>query len=212
VTQYDSPHVPGREHYSLAYLRGGRIFSYAHQIESALSFEPRTVLEIGTGSGMVAAALRSVGIEVTTVDIQPELQPDVTASVMALPFADARYDVALCCQVLEHSPFEEFVPALKELRRVTRDGLIVSLPDVMRHNWVDVCLPRFRHRLSWTVPHLRPVEMPRARFEKLGHYWEIGLRGYPLRRVLASITQAGWSVMCTWKVPELPWHRFLRLV
>ena len=63
--------VPGRQHYSRKYLEGGRIFSYAHQIETVLNFNPNHVLEVGMGTGMVAAALRAIGIRVTTLDIQP---------------------------------------------------------------------------------------------------------------------------------------------
>ena len=45
--------VPGRAHYSLNYIRHGRIFSFAHQIDTVISLEPRSVLEIGVGSGIV---------------------------------------------------------------------------------------------------------------------------------------------------------------
>jgi hypothetical protein len=38
-------------------------------------------------------------------------------------------------------PFEEFIPALKELRRVTRKALVLSLPDVSPYFYVKLCFP-----------------------------------------------------------------------
>ncbi len=119
--------VPGRSHYSLQYLRGGRVFSFAHQIDSVLAFEPRSVLEVGVGSGVVTAALRAAGIQVTTLDIQPELKPDLVGSVTDVPAPPDSFDVVLCCQVLEHLLFNQLSDALVELSRVSRQAVILIL-------------------------------------------------------------------------------------
>ena len=106
MPQQDLSRVPGQEHYTAKYVLGGRLFSYAHQMDAVLLHEPKTVLEVGPGPGMVTAALRAIGVQVTTVDIQAELKPDVVASVTDLPFEDNSFDVSMCCQVLEHLPFD----------------------------------------------------------------------------------------------------------
>ena len=212
MSQYGLTRVPGCEHYSLKYLLGGRIFSYAHQIHGVLAFEPKTVMEIGVGGGMVTAALRSVGIEATTVDVQPELNPDVVASVTELPFEDGSFDVALCCQVLEHLPFDQFGPALSELWRVTRVGAIISLPDVTRSGFVAAKLPKIPpFALNWTLPRLRPRELPQERLDRDGHFWEIGFRGHPHSNIKTALLEAGWTIQSEWRVPELRWHHFYRL-
>ena len=212
MSQFDLKRVPGCEHYSLKYLLGGRIFSYAHQIHNVLTFEPKTVIEIGVGGGMVTAALRSLGIEGTTVDIQPELNPDVIASVTDLPFKDASFDVALCCQVLEHLPFNQFRPALRELWRVTRVGAIISLPDVTRWGFVAAKLPKIPpFSLNWTLPRLRPRELQQEQFDRDGHFWEIGFRGHAHRHIKTAMLEAGWTIQSEWRVPELRWHHFYRL-
>ncbi len=211
--QQDVTLVPGAEHYSLKYLRGGRLFSYAHQIKGALSFEPQKVAEIGAGGKMVAAAIRSIGIDVTTIDVQPDLKPDVVASVTELPFEDGHFDVVLCCQVLEHLPFEQFDSAMRELRRVARKGAILSLPDVTQSFIMNIRLPKIPNlSIDWTLPRLRAKDMPKKRFEKSGHYWEIGFRPYPITRVRKAITDAGWTIDEEWRVPERRWHHFFRLV
>ncbi len=213
MSEYDLTHVPGKAHYSLWYLRGGRVFSYAHQVDTVLSFEPTSVVEIGTGGGMVAAALRSTGIDITSVDVQSQLNPDVLASVTDLPFEAGTFDVALCCQVLEHLPFDQFVPALRELKRVTAKGIVLSLPDRSPHYEVRLRLPKLR-RFTWAGTRHRdpgPV-LKKDRWTLDGHYWEIGYDETPLRSIEQGVRQAELVIQRTWRVPELPYHRFFRLL
>ncbi|WP_427925118.1 class I SAM-dependent methyltransferase [Streptomyces sp. cg40] len=88
------------------------------------------VLDVGTGTGTVAAAACERGARVTAVDAEPGMvaraaqavpEADVRlASLPRLPFSDDEFDVVLGNFVLNHvgRPGE----ALQELRRVTRPG------------------------------------------------------------------------------------------
>lgn len=206
------PRVPGRDHYSLRYLSRGRVFSYGHQIETALAHHPRSVLEVGVGTGMVSTALRSLGITVTTVDVQPELRPSAIGTVTEMPFQRAAFDVAICCQVLEHLPFAEFEAALRELRRVTRVGMVLSLPDVTRFVALGLNTRRTgRLELELRLPSRSRV-FDAQKGDRWDHFWEIGFAAYSLRRIKESIGATGWVVGRTWRVPELPWHRFFDCV
>lgn len=201
--------MPGRTHYNLQYLGGGRVFSYAHQIDSVLSLESQSVLEVGVGPGMVSSALRAVGIKVTTIDCQAELNPDVVASVTDLPFEDHAVDVSLCCQVLEHLPFDLFATSLRELVRVAAKGLILSLPDVTPFYEVRLRLPKLGLR-RWTgTRRYRVPERERERSWRVsGHYWAIGYVETPLSRIVGLITDSGLRIDRTWRVSENPYHRF----
>lgn len=211
-TEQDLSRVPGRSFYTQEYFRGGRIFSYAHQIDAALSIEPRTILEVGVGRGVVAAALRAMGIEVTTIDIQPELQPDLVGSVIKLPIEDETFDVAICCQVLEHLPFANFGGSLRQLRRVARQAVILSLPDAMPHYEIRLSLPRLRP-LQWTGTRRREPghDWRKRKWESDGHYWEIGYRETPLKVVRARIVESGLKIQRSWRVPEWPFYHFFVL-
>lgn len=204
--------VPGRAHYSRNYIRDGRLFSYAHQLRAVLGFEPATVLEVGVGAGVVTAALRAMGVDVTTMDVQPELTPDCVASVTALPLRDKQYDAAVCCQVLEHLPFDAFGAALKELRRITRKGLVVSLPDATPHYEVRLVLPKLP-KISWSGTRAKDpgADWKSRKWEANGHYWEIGYEGCNLRTVRNAMVNSGWQIPKTWRVPEMPYHRFFEL-
>ena len=150
-------------------------------------------------------------LEAEALDIQPQLAPDVVAPVTRIPAPDAVFDAALCCQVLEHLPYAEFPAALAELRRVTRTGLVLSLPDATPHFDFAIALPGIRRKRVSLSPSLLGKRQRPDKLAPLGHHWEIGYRPTTLAHVKHDIRTAGWIIERTWRVPEKPWHRFFLL-
>ena len=148
----------------------------------------------------------------TTLDIQPELKPDLVGSVTAIPAEDGAFDVALCSQVLEHLPFDQFGAALRELRRVTKFGLVLSLPDISPYYYLGFRLPKMRP-VFWSMSRRKypSEELMRRAWESSGHYWEIGYRDSLLDDVRHAISEAGWLIHRAWRVPEKDYHRFFKL-
>ena len=99
---------------------------------------PESFLDAGCGEGFVAELLlaASPGLRLTGCDFNPDAvrlatrkNPGagfVTASLLALPFADDSFDVVGCFEVLEHLP--DPAAALRELARVARRGVVLSVP------------------------------------------------------------------------------------
>src|SRR5581483_8336356 len=85
-------------------------------------------LIVGPGDGTVPAALRRLDVEVTTLDIDSRLEPDLVGDVRRIPLEAGAVDVSVCAQVLEHIPLGEVGAALAELARVTRRRAVVSVP------------------------------------------------------------------------------------
>jgi ubiquinone/menaquinone biosynthesis C-methylase UbiE len=196
-------------HYNdLNYNEQGRFNSYWHQIDWAIKLKPESILEIGTGNGFVNFALKRSGFKVTTIDIDPNLQPDVLGSVLSMPIGDESVDLAMCCQVLEHLPYDNFVPALKEIRRVIKKNVILSLPDLERVYRVSMQLPGMREKkFIIPIPRLKPLK-----WEFNGeHYWNISCENFPLKRIVKDIQSAGFSIEANYCVYEMPWHRFFIL-
>jgi predicted SAM-dependent methyltransferase len=206
------PQPCGVSDYSTSYLGQGKSFarlaSYRMQLLYAARSELANALLIGKGDGLVVSLLRQAGIEVKVVDIDPQLAPDIVASVEKLPVSDKSYDVCICCQVLEHLPFEKFTSTLAEIRRVTRKRLVLSVPDVRRFFSLKLQLPLLKIDWSGSLPQLVPKRMPASRFEVHGHHWEIGFSGYRIARVRRAITAAGWEILEMRRVTDLPWHTF----
>jgi SAM-dependent methyltransferase len=84
----------------------------------------KTVLDVATGGGHVAARLREAGCRVVTCDPAPGMQPDVICRAEDLPFADSSFDVVACRVAAHH--FEDPAAALRELSRVSSELVLVA--------------------------------------------------------------------------------------
>lgn len=192
-----------KKHYGLSYGFVARFASYHYQVREVASLEPENVLEIGVGDGVFGHYLqKQLGIPYTSVDIAADLEPDIVGSVTELPLADGAYDVVAAFEVLEHLPFDQFEPALRELARVARKAVIISIPHFgppIRLLLKIPFLPEIRFAVKVPVP---------LKHEFNGeHYWEVGKRGYGVRLIRKRIA----SIMDIEKefVPfEHQYHRF----
>jgi SAM-dependent methyltransferase len=82
----------------------------------------RRILDLGSGPGYFAAALRHVGATVLSVDCDPgELGAGAVAGdACRLPLPDAAVDGVFCSNLLEHTPAPREV--LREIARVLEPG------------------------------------------------------------------------------------------
>jgi ubiquinone/menaquinone biosynthesis C-methylase UbiE len=205
-----------RSHYNETYYERRRLYSMAVQAEVLQRLRPASVIEVGPGRGVFAAMFRQLaGARVVTMDIDPTLRPDVIGSVFEMPFAGGAFDAAACFQMLEHLPFDRFVPALSEMRRVARAGMALSLPDCSLAWTFRFGLRNPRKdglTLAWTI---QPGAWALRRLNKVpnsaGHYWEIGRRGTPLNVVRDAIRASGWRIEDEFRTAENAYHRFFVL-
>jgi len=193
-------------HYDFSsYMLKGRWSSTWHQIDEVMKFKPQSVLEVGPGLGIFKAIASKLKIAITSVDFDPSLEPDITASITDLPVSDDQFDVACAFQVLEHLPYDQALEGFRELARVATRGIVISLPD-SQIAW------RYRFQIpklgayDFLVP--RPVLRRRPAVFDGQHYWEINKRGYELKKVVRDLEEVA-TLVRTFRVPELPYHRFL---
>ncbi len=198
------------QHFTFHYDSKGRFCSYWHQVDEILKVRPSTLLEIGVGTGFLSRYLHRTGQAVSTVtfDINLDLQPMVVGNIVHLPFKSLAFDTTACFEVLEHLPYEHFAAALREINRVTSRYAIISLPDVSRHYRLLITLP-FIGKIEHMI-HVPRYTNPEHSYDG-EHYWEIGKKGYPLRRVLEDLREQAFSVEKTYRVFEYPYHRFFIL-
>ncbi|MBN2288998.1 MAG: class I SAM-dependent methyltransferase [Candidatus Glassbacteria bacterium] len=96
------------------------------------------VLELAPGSGALAAAVAGLGHRVEALDIHPELFGQAGGVSCRygnldepLPFGDNTFDLALCCEGIEHLEFQ--YGFARELARVLRPGgsLVLTTPNIV---------------------------------------------------------------------------------
>lgn len=195
-------------YYSFKYDTKERFTSYWHQIHEIISLEPETILEIGVGNKFLSDYLKKRNYNIISLDIEHALRPDVIGSVTCIPFANASFDAIACYEVLEHLPFSEFGKALREIRRVAKKYVVISLPDVTRSVRFFIHLPKLGIR---KILLEYPAIKPNNHIFNGEHYWEIGKKGYALRNIIDNIQTAGLVIMKTYRVFEFPYHRFFVL-
>jgi SAM-dependent methyltransferase len=200
-----------KEHYNFnSYMGKKRWSSIWHQLDEVIKSNPQRVLEIGPGPGVFKAVAGIFGIAIETLDIDPELEPDYVASVFNLPFENDHYDVVCAFQMLEHLPYEKSKIAFREMVRVAKNKVIISLPNADRGWPQTVTVPKFGQlKFVLTKPKLK---LKKHVFDG-EHHWEINKRGYSLKKVIHEVESAGdIKLQHTFKVHENPDHQFLVFV
>jgi len=174
-----------KDHYNfMKYSNPARWISYYHQANEIISTKPQSVLEIGVGDSVVSSYFkRNTDILYKTMDIDKELEPDVIGSVLDIPFENDSFDTVCIFEVLEHLPFSDFERALKELKRVSRDNVIISLPHFGPPVQFFVKIPFIRLKLFFKIPFYKEHKFNGE------HYWELGKKGYSVKKILTILNK-----------------------
>lgn len=160
------------------YVYPSRWSSYWHQIDEVLNTKPENVLVIGVGDKIVVNILKDYVKEVKTLDIDNSLNPDILASVEKIPLNENSVDTGLCAEVLEHLPFEKFDACLRELNRLSKKNVILSLPHFGPPVKFLLKIPlfpeiKFAIKIPFMIKHKFNGE----------NYWEIGKKGYSSSKI-----------------------------
>lgn len=116
----------------------------------------QAVLDVGCGNGIVAQRLKSefqvCGLDFSFVGIRDVVRSGIAGiqgSLDALPFADGSFDLVMANEVLEHLGPNVYSRALREIARVSRRYVLVTVPNRDRLTFLREECPRCR---SITVP------------------------------------------------------------
>ena len=161
------------------------------------------VLEVGCGNQIVHDILVKNGVDIQTVDIAKDLNPDYICSVTDLSkiFDENQFNVILCAEVLEHLPFEYFEQSLIELSKIAQNRVILTLPHFAINFGFYVKMPTFKRKSV-----ILSLPFPRKHIFNGRHYWEIGKKGYSLRYI-KSIISNHFNIRKTYLSPDHPYHR-----
>lgn len=172
--------------------------SYYYQIKLIPS-KCKTILEVGIGNKFVSSQLKLMNKKVITVDNNENLNPDIVADIRKIPRKDNSVDCVICYEVLEHLPLDEFIIALKELKRITKRYLIISLPfsgfcyGAILNTYIKI---PFSKGIIFRIPLpflLRPKKLIKKM--KINHYWAVGEAGASRKKIRRIFNKCGFKIL-----------------
>ncbi len=197
-----------KSHYDFGkYVKKRRWLSMWHQVQEVLALQPKNVLEIGPGPGIFKTLIKHFAIDIQTLDIAEDLQPDYVCSADKMPFVDNHYDLVCAFQMLEHVPLEQSLRIFKEMARVARRNVVISLPNAKAKYAFEFYVPK---KGAVRILLNRPFWQPRVHKFDGEHYWEINKQGYLLEDVIAKFEDSanGVKLVKQFRVKENPYHHF----
>lgn len=195
-----------QHYYSKQYDNFERWISYWHQIETTINLGEKNLLEIGVGNKTVSNYLKSIGVKTLTLDFDKSLNPDLVSDIRKLALKSNEFDAILCCEVLEHLPFEEAKIALKEINRVTKKYAVISIPHHCACFYFSFKIP-FVNRKDFYVR----IPIIGRSFHR-EHYWEIDMKKYSLNNIKDLFMQSNFEIANEFTPSLFCKHHFFTLI
>lgn len=194
--------------------------SYLYQMQTISKLQDvNSVLEIGPGEGFVAKNLRQLGYEYHTLDFEDANEPTIKADFSSLEpnQVTQSYDLTCACQVLEHFPYESFLKNLTTLAQLSKKYVLISLPYSCKGFSIKLNISQGQHkRKTKQIDFYLPTNLPNRKYRKeymeefpwAVHYWEIGRKGFPLKKILQDIESCKLKILDKFHSPN-PFHYFI---
>jgi hypothetical protein len=105
------------------------------------------------------------------------------------------HDAILCCETLEHLPWDQVQDVLAKFHAAGPKYLVISVPYMgFQIDWrLYLNRTAFRSKFSFKkLNFLRRFQIDQS--DLWGHKWEAGYRGHSLAALQAKINAAGWHI------------------
>lgn len=200
-----------KEHYYNNYDNYSRQLSYLTQYNLISNLKPNSILEIGVGNSFLTNLLKNKKFNVTTADYDKSLNPDIVCDIRDIPVKNKTYDIAVAFQILEHLEYNDSLKALKELKRVAKKNIIISVPySCIYFEFIfNFGLPYFDKSLS--VPIRIPNFFISGKYGNKEHYWELGRKGYSKKRFFNDIKKLGLKINKAFHISNNKKHFFIHI-
>lgn len=178
--------LPKSDYFNDAYFDVRQLIAQTMQIKHIHDLKPSSMIEIGIGNGLTSSFIRNSGIEVVTADINPNLGPDICCPLSELveEVGGRKFDLVVCCEVLEHMPVEELERNIVTLRALGH-RLFLTLPGYTRSFGISglIKIPWITAK-DFFVYIFLPKNVDLAGTE---HFWEVGSEAGTKRRTIVAL-------------------------
>lgn len=186
-----------------AYYSEKRIVHQWFQVKLLENLPVQRIMEIGPAYGVPTALLANAGYEVTTLDFMERKLLGASSHIIADlwkadPKVYSNQDCILCCEVLEHFPFNKSCDLLSTFYKSNVPYLILSVPYNAPQLNLNLYINRYTIKKNTAFKFrnsLREFEVEPPIDGQLGHQWEIGFKNYPLKKLKDAVKKTGWDII-----------------
>ena len=208
MRKINNPQVD-KEHYSFSnYSSERRYISYYHQINNMMQLinghGAKKILIAGKGDGVVQKILEAynellnLDLTIKTFDFAQDLNPDFLGDLVEIEKIVAeKFDIILCCQVLEHIPLEEALSVLSQMKKIAR-FVIISVPYkaiTVRGTLKIPLIKEFEYCIKI------PIWDSKTGMVDDRHFWEIGFN-ISLKKLINKIRGLGYDILSSYVVKK----------
>lgn len=169
-------------------------------IKEVLNSEPKTILEIGSGNGVVKNCLSPVVPDYKVMDISREIKPDYLCDIRDFELKlKGKFDCIIAADILEHIPYKDFAKSLENIfLYLEKNGrAIITIPH--RADYYLFMFPtNMPHVFRAPSKFLSPAAIARRIIKKswidFYHCWEIGVGGIKKRDIENAMKKAGFKI------------------
>lgn len=211
------------KYFDESYLMVERWISYYYQMKEAINAieevlirknemsESLKILEIGIGNGIFSTNIKNyldtkkINYQYVTIDNNPDLKPQIVGDITELPFNDS-FDIVFAFEVLEHISFDKAQSILKNITKLCRHYVIISVP----HNSLYLSLSIKLPKLSTKTLLLPTMDIPRIFIPRGEHCWELGTSTVSYN-TFKNFLREHFSIKKEFRNPSFPYHHFFIL-
>lgn len=202
-----------------------RLYSYGVQINEILKYllenklKKAKILNIGTGSQFLKGyfnninkVCQDVSVDIVELDYDKELGPDIVADLRNGIPLDEKFDIIVCCQVLQYIDYGYFKKILEEFKRVCKNNgrVVLSMTDSGYYIFLELRMPTLFKKLFFNFNLFLPKVHSKSIATWGKDYWEINRKGYRIDKIKKEIEQ-NFIIRRSFRLEKHKYHHFFIL-
>lgn len=206
------------DYFSEGYFATEQLLTYVEQVQNiqkcleSIKHDKSNIkiLEIGKGNGFISSFFKNMGYNITTFDINESLNPDVVGDILELTkyFKLNSFDLVICCEVLEHLPFEYFEKSLNEIDKINKNMLFLTIPEFKSFSGFNLFIKYFNKNkfLSFHIGTKAKHKLTEQ------HFWELDSSDLSSKINIVNILDKKYILEEFGRFKLNPYHNFFVLL
>jgi hypothetical protein len=146
------------------------------------------IAEIGVGTKFTYNYLKSKGYNVTSIDIDPDKNPDILLNIVECDPSQLKFDTILAFNIFEHIPFEEFLSTIDKFSSADISNIFFSVPLNKK------ILFEFKLRIGRYLNKEIVFDKRRNKITAEHHHWELDYKEYTKHKLVAELSQRNYDL------------------